>query len=68
MVEYVIVIEFTIFKLGKIGYYLLILCILEVWVEGKKVRIILIIIILFIELIIVHGDCNATYLDLLFHA
>ena len=68
MVEYVIVIKFTIFKLGKIGDYLLRLCILEVWVEGKKIRVILINIIMSIKLIIVRGDCNAICLGFLFHA
>ena len=68
MVKYVIVIEFTIFKLRKIGDYLLSLCIMEVWVKGKEIRVILIIIILFIKLVVVPGEFNGACLGLLSHA
>ena len=64
MVKYVIVIEFTIFKLRKVGDYLLSLCIMEVWVKGKEIRVILMIIILFINLVVVSREFNAACMDL----
>ena len=68
MVKYVIVRKFTIFKLRKIGDYLLSLCIMEVWVKGKKIRVILIIIILFIKLVVVRGEFSAACLGFLSYA
>ena len=68
VVKNIVVIKFTILELRKIGNDLLSLLILVIWVKRKKVRVIMMIIILFIRLVIVCGEFSDACLGLLFHA